>query len=229
MKKFNQKILKAIFEICEREGCINKVGPEYYLDFVNYSDKEMEAVIECIVRDRAHVIRKKVQSSQWNTKEEVYEFIISHLEMLALGILQFREKDLRLVFYKPVGEPPDEEMERKLDKRIRGSLPLIIKKVMLKIFQRNSKNRELDEIEEELSEKEEKEKKLVKVIKEEINELLSKGKKRGFLYFNEIDNVFPADLVSYADFEAFLDELAKHKIEILDTRRRVGIPKMKIH
>lgn len=228
MKRFNQNILKAIFEICEREGYFVKVDPEFYQSFVNYSDKEMEAVIECIVRDRAHVIRKKVESSQWNTKEEVYEFIISHLEMVALGILQFREKDLRLVFHKPVGEPPDEEMERKLDKRIRGSLPLIIKKVILKIFQRNLEKNELDEIEKELSARDEKEKEL-KVTREEINELLSKAKKRGFLYFNEIDNVFPEDLVSYDDFEAFLDELAKYKIEILDARRRMRIPKNKIH
>lgn len=228
MKRFNQNILKAIFEICERKGCFVKVDPEFYQSFVNYSDKEMEAVIECIVRDRAHVIRKKVESSQWNTKEEVYEFIISHLEMVALGILQFREKDLRLVFHKPVGEPPDEEMERKLDKRIRGSLPLIIKKVILKIFQRNLEKNELDEIEKELSARDEKEKEL-KVTREEINELLSKAKKRGFLYFNEIDNVFPEDLVSYDDFEAFLDELAKYKIEILDARRRMRIPKNKIH
>ena len=40
MRRYNPKILKAIFEICERNRAIAKVGPDYYEAFINFSDND---------------------------------------------------------------------------------------------------------------------------------------------------------------------------------------------
>ena len=127
MKMNNQNILNKIFEICERDGSITKVSRKYYVNFTEYSDEEMEAVIYCIVCDRIETINGKILSSKWNTGQEIYDFVFLFLDMLARGILGFREKDLKLVFSKPVGDPPDEEMECKIESKIKSTKPLIDK------------------------------------------------------------------------------------------------------
>lgn len=123
----NRDILNKIFEICERDGSITKVSRKYYVNFTEYSDEEMEAVIYCIVCDRSETINDNILNFKWKTGQEIYDFVFSYLEMLARGILGFREKDLKLVFSKPVGEPPDEEMKCKIESKIKSTKPLIDK------------------------------------------------------------------------------------------------------
>lgn len=121
-----------MFDICERDGAVTDVGPEYYERFLGIPEKGMETLIACILCDRAESINRKMSTGEWKTGEEIYEYVIGFLEWIAQGIMGFREKDFKLCFCKPVGDPPDEDTAKKLDAKIRGAIPLM-PKVMLKV------------------------------------------------------------------------------------------------
>jgi hypothetical protein len=145
MKEFNQKLLSAIYGICERDGAITNVGPEYYSDFLNIPERGMEALIACIICDRAESINRKLYSNEFGGEEKLLEYITDFLDMMAQGIVGIGEANGKLVFSKPVGLPPDSKMEKKIDNKIKSSLP-IIKKVLLKscrintMYKSNAKN-----------------------------------------------------------------------------------------
>ena len=145
MIKSSQKIFKEVLKIYDQDGGLTKVGPQYYQAFVNCPGKEMEVIIACIVHDRADFINKNISNGKWRSDKEIFEFVTLNLEMIALGILEVREKDLRIVFTKPVGIPPDKNMERKLDEKIKKSIPLI-KKMVLRMLQGSLEKKDLDNI-----------------------------------------------------------------------------------
>ncbi|MFQ6070774.1 MAG: RNA polymerase sigma factor RpoD [Candidatus Aminicenantales bacterium] len=66
-----------------------------------------------------------------------------------------------------------------------------------------------------------------KFHKNEINQLLSKGRKRGYLLFEEIDKTFDSDLESNTEFDDFLSSMDDYGIKILDTKKREVFPKRK--
>ncbi|MEW5900671.1 MAG: RNA polymerase sigma factor RpoD [Acidobacteriota bacterium] len=61
--------------------------------------------------------------------------------------------------------------------------------------------------------------------KEEINQLLSKGKKQGYLLFEEIDRTFHSDLESEDNFDDFLSSMDDYGIKILAVKRSELQPK----
>ena len=64
-----------------------------------------------------------------------------------------------------------------------------------------------------------------KIHKDEISQLISKGRKQGFLLFDEIDKTFTEDLDSEEDFDDFLSSMDDYGIKILDSRQKEMIPR----
>ncbi len=64
-----------------------------------------------------------------------------------------------------------------------------------------------------------------KFHKDEISQLISKGRKQGFLLFEEIDKTFTEDLDSEEDFDDFLSSMDDYGIKILDSRQKEMIPR----
>ena len=64
-----------------------------------------------------------------------------------------------------------------------------------------------------------------KFHKDEIHQLISKGRKQGYLLFAEIDKTFTDELDSEADFDDFLSSMDGYGIKILDSRQKEVIPR----
>jgi len=64
-----------------------------------------------------------------------------------------------------------------------------------------------------------------KYQKGEISQLISKGRKQGYLLFEEIDKTFQDDLDAEESFDDFLSSIDDYGIKILDTKQKVIIPK----
>ncbi|HPW18675.1 MAG TPA: RNA polymerase sigma factor RpoD [Candidatus Aminicenantes bacterium] len=63
-----------------------------------------------------------------------------------------------------------------------------------------------------------------KFQKDEISQLISKGRKQGYLLFEEIDKTFTEDLDSEEDFDDFLSSMGDYGIKILDSRQKEMTP-----
>ena len=66
-----------------------------------------------------------------------------------------------------------------------------------------------------------------KYPKDEIEQLISKGRKQGYLSFKDIDKTFQDDIDSDENFQDFLSSMDDHGIKILDTNQRHVVPKRK--
>jgi len=131
-----KSVLESIFEICEKSGAIKHIEADYYNKFLNCSDRQMEAVIFFIIRDRRKYINKEIFSNHWKTDNDIFEHITFFLKMIAKGIMGFNEKNGELVFSKPTGNyPPNKETQKKLGEKIDNSAPLI-GKVLFKMLQK---------------------------------------------------------------------------------------------
>jgi len=64
-----------------------------------------------------------------------------------------------------------------------------------------------------------------KIQKNEIHQLISKGRKQGYLLFAEIDKTFTDELDSETDFDDFLSSMDDYGIKILDSRQKEAIPR----
>jgi RNA polymerase primary sigma factor len=64
-----------------------------------------------------------------------------------------------------------------------------------------------------------------KYQKDEINELISRGRKQGYLLFEDIDKTFHEDLDADESFDDFLSSIDDYGIKILDTKQREMIPR----
>ncbi|MBL7082734.1 MAG: RNA polymerase sigma factor RpoD [Candidatus Aminicenantes bacterium] len=61
--------------------------------------------------------------------------------------------------------------------------------------------------------------------KEEIHELISKGRKQGYLLYKEIEDSFHDDIDSEGVFKDFLKSMDEYGIKILDAKKKVVAPK----
>jgi RNA polymerase primary sigma factor len=64
-----------------------------------------------------------------------------------------------------------------------------------------------------------------KYQKDEISELISKGRKQGYLLFEEIDKTFQEDSDSEGNFKEFLSSMDDYGIKILNSKQREIVPK----
>ncbi len=61
--------------------------------------------------------------------------------------------------------------------------------------------------------------------KDGISQLISKGKKQGFLLFEEIDKTFHHDAASDKNFKKFLNSMDDYGIKVIGTKKRAAPPK----
>ena len=61
--------------------------------------------------------------------------------------------------------------------------------------------------------------------KDGISQLISKGKKQGFLLFEEIDKTFHGDADSEKNFKKFLNSMDDYGIKVIGTKKRAAPPK----
>jgi len=66
-----------------------------------------------------------------------------------------------------------------------------------------------------------------KYPKDEIDQLISKGRKQGYLSFKDIDKTFHDDIDSDETFKDFLSSMDDYGIKILDTKKKHVVPKRK--
>ncbi len=66
-----------------------------------------------------------------------------------------------------------------------------------------------------------------KYQKDEIHKLIAKGRKQGYLLFEEIDKTFQNDVDSEQTFDEFLSSMDDYGIKILDTKQKEIVPKRK--
>jgi len=65
----------------------------------------------------------------------------------------------------------------------------------------------------------------IKSPKGDISQLISKGRKQGYLLFEEIDKTFQDDLEAEESFDDFLSSIDDYGIKILDTKQKEIVPK----
>jgi RNA polymerase primary sigma factor len=58
-----------------------------------------------------------------------------------------------------------------------------------------------------------------------VNQLIKRGKKQGFLLFEEIDKTFKHDADSEKNFKKFLNSMDGHGIKVIGTKKRAAPPK----
>jgi len=64
-----------------------------------------------------------------------------------------------------------------------------------------------------------------KFTKGDISQLISKGRKQGFLLFEEIDKTFQDEMEAEESFDDFLSSIDDYGIKILDTKQKQIVPK----
>ena len=64
-----------------------------------------------------------------------------------------------------------------------------------------------------------------KIGKSDISQLISKGRKQGFLLFEEIDKTFQDEMEAEESFDDFLSSIDDYGIKILDTKQKEIVPK----
>jgi len=64
-----------------------------------------------------------------------------------------------------------------------------------------------------------------KIPKGDISQLITKGRKQGYLLFEEIDKTFQDDLDAEESFDDFLSSIDDYGIKILDTKQKEIVPK----
>ncbi|MDP2914825.1 MAG: RNA polymerase sigma factor RpoD [Candidatus Aminicenantes bacterium] len=63
------------------------------------------------------------------------------------------------------------------------------------------------------------------ISKGDVSQLITKGRKQGYLLFEEIDKTFQADLDAEESFDDFLSSIDDYGIKIIDTKQKEIIPK----
>lgn len=130
MKSAN--LLDAFYGICEAQGAINPVSRDYYEEFLGLSDRQMKAMVRCIVKDRVKEINNVLKSSRTHRMDAVTKIVSDCLYLIAKGIMMFGESG-KLVLLKPVGDSPDIFMKGQLEDKVASFKP-IIKDVLMEMI-----------------------------------------------------------------------------------------------
>ena len=124
-KRYNEEFVAFIERKCQESGDLQPVDEKYYESFVALSAKELRDLVRLILHATANVFNEKLFSEAWKTDEEMYEFVMPYLELIAEGKLAFHEDTGKMVFFKPLGDPPSEDMWNRIQNRITSSQSVI--------------------------------------------------------------------------------------------------------
>ena len=120
-KRYNKQFMAWIESKCQESGEVKSVDDEYYESFVALTNKELAVIVRVILHGTAREFNKKLSSGAWKSDDEMYEFVMPYLELIAEGKLAFDEETGEILFRKPQGDPPTEDMWNRIQKRITSS------------------------------------------------------------------------------------------------------------
>ena len=63
---------------------------------------------------------------------------------------------------------------------------------------------------------------------EEVKQLIDMGKEKGFLTYEEVNDLLPPDIVSSEQIDDVMSMFGEMEIEIVDSVQKVKIPKVKL-
>jgi hypothetical protein len=143
MKKYNQELINIMQDIDKKDNidATIEVGPEYYTRFLEFTDRSMEFLIFCFLRDREEDINKKIFSKEWKSDDDIFDYVMGFLDMVAQGVMGVGKDDDKIRIYIPIGPPPDIETEQKIDKKIQGCKP-IIQKILVESIKNSKASKE---------------------------------------------------------------------------------------
>jgi hypothetical protein len=108
----------------EERGAIGKVDREYYVSFLEMSDKEIYQIIRLIIYASAKEINRMAFDEQRRYKDaDFFRLIQNALSLMFEGWLCFNDNGLGMV--KPDGPEPTPAVKRLLDQRAGNAMPLI--------------------------------------------------------------------------------------------------------
>lgn len=118
-------ITEWLEDYLEKKGAVAEIGPEYYTEFLELTDKQMRSVIRLIIYGLDKEIRRMASDSSGRYKDEhIYKLVQNTLSLMAVGVIRFRA-DGALCMYKCLGPEPTPEVQKLLDEKVARCLPLI--------------------------------------------------------------------------------------------------------
>ena len=117
-KRYNEEFLAWIERKCEESGEVKSVDDEYYESFVALTNKELVVIVRAILHATAKAFNKKLFSGAWKNDDEMYEFVMPYLELIAEGKLAFDEETGEMLLFKALGDPPSDDMWNRIQNRI---------------------------------------------------------------------------------------------------------------
>jgi len=117
-KRYDEKFVAVIESICQETGALHPVDDTYYESFVELSDEELVNIVGLILHETARHFNEKLFSGAWKDDDEMYEYVMLYLELIAEGKLAFNEETGKMVFLKAQGDPPSDDMWNRIQKRI---------------------------------------------------------------------------------------------------------------
>jgi hypothetical protein len=124
-KRYNKEFITWIETKCQGSGDVQPVDDQFYESFISLTNKEIVVLVMHILYDIANVFNEKLFSGAWKDDDEMYEFLMLFLELIAEGKMAFDLETGKMLFLKPLGDPPTDEMWNKIQKRIASSRPAI--------------------------------------------------------------------------------------------------------
>ena len=124
-KRYNKDFVAFIERNCRESGAVFPVDEDFYESFVALADEDMVFIVRFILRAIAGVFNEKLFSGAWESDDEMYEFVMTFLELIAEGKAGFNDETGKMVFASPSGDPPSDETWARIQERISSSRPAI--------------------------------------------------------------------------------------------------------
>lgn len=109
----------------EKKGAVAEIGPEYYTEFLQFTDKQMRRLIRHIIYAHAKEINRMVFDHTRKYKDEdIYRLVQNTLSFMAVGLMRFGP-DRKLYMFKCQGPKPTPKVQQLLDEKVARCMPLI--------------------------------------------------------------------------------------------------------
>ena len=126
-KRYNKDFVAFIERDCQKSGAVFPIDEDFYEAFVALKDEDLASIVRFILCATAGAFNKKLFSGAWKSDDEMYDFVMTFLELIAEGKVGFNDETGKMVFASPLGDPPSDEMWDRIQERIGSSRPAIRK------------------------------------------------------------------------------------------------------
>jgi len=116
-------ITEWLEDYLEKKGAVADIGPEYYTEFLEFTDRQMRKLIRMIIYGLHKEINRMAFEGRY-TDEDIYSLVQKTLSWMAVGEIRFGP-DGKLCMFKCKGPKPTPEVHKLLDEKVTNCLPLI--------------------------------------------------------------------------------------------------------